>query len=460
MCVIACSPRGVQFPDENTIRKMWYANDDGAGFCYEMDGRVHIEKGFMNVEDFIKAVNALEEIAGWDTPAIFHFRIGTAGGNTAQNTHPFPIENNYGKLKELSYIGNLAVAHNGCIPIDNDIGVSDTMTYIKNYMSLYRKLDKHFYQNKIFQRAIEEQTKSKLAFLDEKGTITTIGNFTEIDGILYSNTYWQFRGNRASGSYHSYGGWVGNSIDDDDDDDYTYRLNSSYRWCSDLNCYIYKRNGAWHYFNAKECKNIPVPDKILEKMHLKDIAGAVVVNKKADLKFVSEGILNYVDDAGTHQSWCTDAYVDKYGTVYFEGITGDFYRVDENMFITDTVNEIQFLDDTDWFNNTMTIVPSVEISNTVIYPLSYEEFPDVFGGTQTDWWTEKDADIIDNRKKDELPSVIVESKPNTFSIHKKYYEGDVVEFNGEYYRAKAFLNSANINPDLSTAWEEVAVLLI
>lgn len=458
MCVIACSPRGVSFPDENTIRKMWYANDDGAGFCYEMDGRVHIEKGFMNVDDYVKAVDALREIAGEDTPAIFHFRIGTAGGNTQQNTHPFPIANNYGKLKELSYIGDLAVAHNGCIPIDNDTGVSDTMTYIKNYLSLYRKLDKHFYQNKIFQRAIEEQTKSKLAFLDEKGIITTIGNFTEIDGILYSNTFWQFRGNRTSGSYHSYGGWGGTVYDDDDD--YTYSLNSSYRWCTELHCYIYKMNGIWHYYNAKECKNIPVPDEILEKMHLKDMVTAINISRKADLKFVSEGILNYVDEAGTHQSWCTDAYVDKYGTVYFEGIDGSFYMVDENMFITDTMNEIEFLNDDDWFDNTVTIVPSVDISSRVISPLKEEEFPDIFGGLQTDWWTEDDVDIIDNRKKEELPSVIVESKPNTFSIHKKYYEGDVVEFNGSYYRTKAFLNSANINPDLSTAWEEVAVLLI
>jgi len=459
MCVIACSPRGVSFPNENTIRKMWYANDDGAGFCYEMDGRVHIEKGFMNIEDYIRAVDALKEIAGENIPVIFHFRIGTAGGNIAQNTHPFPISNNYGKLKELSYIGDLAVAHNGCIPIDNDNGVSDTMTYIKNYMSLYRKLDKHFYQNKVFQKAIEEQTKSKLAFLDEKGIITTIGNFTEIDGILYSNTYWQFRGNRYSGSYHSYGGWVGHTYDDDDDN-YTYAINSSYRWSAELHCYIYKMNGIWHYYDSKECKNTPVPDNILESMHLKDIVGAITVNKKADLKFVSEGILNYVDEAGTHQAWMTDGYVDKYGTVYFEGINGDFYRIDENMFITNTDNEIEFLNDTDWFDGSITIVPSVEISNIIIYPLKDEEFPDIFGGLQTDWWTEKDADIIDNRKKEELPSVIIESKPNTFSIHKKYYEGDVVELNGSYYRAKSFLNSANISPDLSTAWEEVNVLLI
>ena len=47
MCIIACKPAGVQMPGDKILDNMWLANHDGAGFMYNHDGRVHMEKGFM-----------------------------------------------------------------------------------------------------------------------------------------------------------------------------------------------------------------------------------------------------------------------------------------------------------------------------------------------------------------------------------------------------------------------------
>ena len=61
MCIIAAKPAGVKMPDPETIRRMWYANHDGAGFMYAHDGKVKIEKGFMRLTDFESALKRIEK---------------------------------------------------------------------------------------------------------------------------------------------------------------------------------------------------------------------------------------------------------------------------------------------------------------------------------------------------------------------------------------------------------------
>ena len=51
MCIIAAKPAGTKMPDQETIRRMWYGNPDGAGIMYALDGKVRIEKGFMKLSD-------------------------------------------------------------------------------------------------------------------------------------------------------------------------------------------------------------------------------------------------------------------------------------------------------------------------------------------------------------------------------------------------------------------------
>ena len=53
MCVIAYKARGAHLSDK-TIRQMFAANPDGAGFMYPKDGQVFFEKGFFNVEALLR----------------------------------------------------------------------------------------------------------------------------------------------------------------------------------------------------------------------------------------------------------------------------------------------------------------------------------------------------------------------------------------------------------------------
>lgn len=425
MCVICCKPSGVAYPSEEIIRKMWYANDDGAGMCYMKNGKVFIHKGYMNVEDYIKAIDELQIKYGEKLPLIMHFRIGTAGGNVAKNTHPFPVCNNYKEMEKLNNVCNLAVAHNGCIPIDNDVNVSDTMTYIKDYMSFYQKLDNEFYRKKLYQKNMLNQTNSKLAFLNSSGDIVTIGQFTELDGCLYSNTYWQYRGNRyqfASSCYNY--SW--------NDDDYDLGYNE-YRFISELGSYAYHYRTGWKYYNRVTGEMIEVPDYILSKYNLessfeKPSADSITTT---DLKYLSGTyILSYFDSkTHVHKECCIcDAWVDRFGCVYVEpDLDIPMIPLPNNYYIVDGEENIMALESDDWFNNEHTISPCAKVLNytpTTIDPVNNKwcTYP-TLTKLESGWW---DYEAVDHNDEDD--DYVYEYNPEI-----TYDEDDVIYYGGSYY---------------------------
>lgn len=200
MCIISIKAKGIPMPDEATIRTMFYNNDDGAGYMYAHRNKVYIKKGFMTVKEFMTSIDNLPSEIGVDdltnTAIIMHFRIGTAGGNIPANTHPFPVSENVKALKALSYKTDLGVAHNGIIhSVTPRTGISDTMEYILSQMSILKKIDKKFYTKKLYLELMENAVESKLAFLDGKGNIYTVGRFTtdEETGLVYSNDSYKAR---------------------------------------------------------------------------------------------------------------------------------------------------------------------------------------------------------------------------------------------------------------------------
>ena len=50
MCIICVSPRKVRQPSLATIKTMFLRNPHGAGYMFARDGKVHISKGYMDVE--------------------------------------------------------------------------------------------------------------------------------------------------------------------------------------------------------------------------------------------------------------------------------------------------------------------------------------------------------------------------------------------------------------------------
>lgn len=187
MCIIAIKPAGVKPPADTIINTMWTNNSDGAGFMYASNGMLYINKGYLKLKHLKKGLKALK-VDQIKTPIIYHFRIGTSGGNTAQNTHPFPICDELEPLRRLNYTCNVGVAHNGVIPIEpGRKDISDTMEYITSQLGPLYNYDKEFYKRPELKTMIYNATHSKLAFMDASGHIETIGKFEKKDGLLFSN---------------------------------------------------------------------------------------------------------------------------------------------------------------------------------------------------------------------------------------------------------------------------------
>lgn len=205
MCIIASSEIGKNLPTTETIETMWRRNSDGAGFMYNHNGKVIIEKGFMKLKDFLAAIENLKtKIDVVNTTVIMHFRIGTHGGNTPENTHPFPITHSEQLLKKLHTSCDIGMAHNGIIasvkPRNN---ISDTMEYVLEILAPLKKTVKSFNSNPVIQKLIAETINgSRMCFLTPDGNVNYIGDWKtdEETGIKYSNnTYvsydeWDFWG--------------------------------------------------------------------------------------------------------------------------------------------------------------------------------------------------------------------------------------------------------------------------
>lgn len=186
MCVIAASPAGTRQPNLEELYAMWLTNPHGAGYMVARKNRVEIHKGFMDFNDFWRAVSK-ERFSDAD-PVVYHFRISTQAGINPEMTHPFPLTANLDRHKELNLTCSIGIAHNGIISLtaNGSREYSDTSLFISRYMTqiIRRKSD---LENPKKLDEILSLAKSKFCILSKDGAIKTIGGFIERDGILLSN---------------------------------------------------------------------------------------------------------------------------------------------------------------------------------------------------------------------------------------------------------------------------------
>ena len=287
MCIICVKNKGVKAPTAEVIENMFYANPNGAGFAYVKNNRVIIHKGLMTIEAFNTALEKVYKLLGnqvQNTPFIYHFRITTSGGTKPQLTHPFPLTNKKSKLLKLQQSCDVAVAHNGIIDINIEKGLSDTATYIKNELAPYKSLKSDFYKSEVIQDAIEHRIDSKLAILSQDGSIITIGNFTEEDGLLFSNT-----------SYYGYKSLYTDWYADDDTRKITIRTA------------VKKLTGIYAEL---------LPDYVIET----DCCTAPLYNTKQRKYYIDEATMTAYEKDGNHWYGC--------GTVI------DYYHMYSDDFIT------------------------------------------------------------------------------------------------------------------------------
>lgn len=203
MCIIAAKPAGVAMPSQQYIRNMFGYNDDGAGLMYAKDGKVYIEKGFMDEDLFLERLEELERSYNMtELPLVMHFRITTHGGTRPENCHPFPVTDSIGMLKKLRCKTNLAVAHNGIINVNpRSKDISDTMEYIAGQLAPLRRAVPEFYKNKDLLEMVSNAIDSKMVILNGKGEMVFIGNFENDGGVKYSNHSYMYDSSYRSFTY-------------------------------------------------------------------------------------------------------------------------------------------------------------------------------------------------------------------------------------------------------------------
>ena len=192
MCIIAVKRAESAPPNETILREMFNRNADGAGIAYAKDGVLHIIKGLMQADEFIKAAQKIPQ----DAAAIYHCRIQTSGGVVKELTHPFLIDKDIKQQRQTRVTTNkgAALAHNGIFTQYHAKELNnDTTQFITNNIAPLAALKEQTggsILDKDIHNIIEELTgNNKIAILTADGNIETFGSFwIEDGGIKYSNS--------------------------------------------------------------------------------------------------------------------------------------------------------------------------------------------------------------------------------------------------------------------------------
>lgn len=207
MCIILSSDKGKLLNREN-LETSFKSNGDGIGFSYVKDGKLLLEKGFFDFEEFYKAYQKTENYSH-----IIHFRYKTHGAKDKLNCHPFVVSENKKYDENNKEIENenellLVMAHNGVLSSfgNKEKDMSDTYSFIKEILNpLSRDTQgKPWWKNKGLQWLLESSIGSnKLVFLDNLGEITIINESAgewvgdKSDGIWASNSSYKILKNRS-----------------------------------------------------------------------------------------------------------------------------------------------------------------------------------------------------------------------------------------------------------------------
>lgn len=218
MCVIAIKPVGAALPNNDTLKTMWEHNPDGAGFMYAKDGRVYIQKGFMGLRKFKKALREIPDLES--LPLVMHFRISTSGGVNREMTHPFPLSDSHAELTAQCSTASVGIAHNGVLLTPGTKTTSDTYEYIKGQLFPLSQALPTWYKDRNAMKVVENATiGSRLAILNGNGEIIRTGYGWITDGeITYSNE--SYKTKRTTYFPYSYGDFDPYEID---------YLNTNYR---------------------------------------------------------------------------------------------------------------------------------------------------------------------------------------------------------------------------------------
>ena len=182
MCVIIHKPKNIDI-SQDILKKCWKANPHGVGFMYVTPGGfLHIEKGLMTLDSFIKKYVEHKCIK---KEVVIHFRLASAGKITPEQTHPFWV-----------FKDQVAFVHNGHMEDYYDVFgkgpmQSDTMNFNEQIL---KKLPQNFLENQAIVKLLSNYLGSSImVFMDNLGKVKIIGNNNVSffhQNCWFSNDYW------------------------------------------------------------------------------------------------------------------------------------------------------------------------------------------------------------------------------------------------------------------------------
>jgi hypothetical protein len=171
-------------PSKDTLRICFSNNNDGAGFAYAHENKLHVEKGFFTFDDFWKAYKQIPK----DTPFLCHFRKTSHGPRDRKNCHPWQIDENH------------ALVHNGILRQHDEKNdkLSDTGRFVNEMLKPMFRVNPCMWQEPWMKILLEEYIGwgNKCAILSNTGEYLILREDQGIwdNGIWYSNDSFRRRG--------------------------------------------------------------------------------------------------------------------------------------------------------------------------------------------------------------------------------------------------------------------------
>lgn len=176
MCIICYSPAGIDLPGYDLLENCQVTNPDGMGLMYRDQGKIHILKGFFDLDEFVDVISGLGEKTK-DLDIALHFRTRTAGKIRKSCCHPFPLDGT--SFLALDTVCDRALMHNGHITrhVHKRADIPDTM-YLAEELSRIENVED-------YERYINRDD-GKFLIMTERD-ILRFGTFICQDGIYWSN---------------------------------------------------------------------------------------------------------------------------------------------------------------------------------------------------------------------------------------------------------------------------------
>lgn len=172
MCILVTKKKGVVYPSVETVKNCMRANPDGFAMAFNFKGKVVTFKT-LDADEFLEAyINLTKNADRRDTGLMLHMRIATHGTVREENCHCWLAD----VLGE-----EMAFAHNGILSIPNRDDMTDSETFLRDYLEPCQSVAE------LFETIDNNIGNSKFAFIDGDGNIMRFGNFITDRGVNYSN---------------------------------------------------------------------------------------------------------------------------------------------------------------------------------------------------------------------------------------------------------------------------------